>query len=176
MENIIEIFVQKMLEAGVYDLAIFVLALAIFYALLDKFKFLGGSKTVNAVIAFCVAFLILGYPVLVGFSLTLPFSIFFSQTLLWIMLFFIGLLIASMFYPDLPSFLSEHFMDSRTMLWVGITLTIISIVVSGMIGIFYERPATEGMIQVPPDLSVMATGIIIFLAVLLIGSATVLAD
>jgi len=170
MVNVFEIVIKKSLELGFYDLLIFIFALTLFYALLKKFKILGESPTINAIIAFIMAFFIFGYPVLVGYSLTMPLTKFFTSSMLYILLFFMGILISSFFYPDLPKFLSKTF-TSRTFMWIAGFFVILSIVMSGLLNVLWESAAVEGGVQVSSDLSFIAAGIIVFLLVVLIAAS-----
>ena len=169
MENVFEIVIRKALEVGFYDLLIFVFALTLFYALLKKFKILGESPTINAIIAFVMAFFIFGYPVLVGYSLTMPLTKFFASSMLYILLFFMGILISSFFYPDLPKFLTKTF-TSRTFIWIAGFLVLLAIITSGLLNVLWESASVEGNVQSPPDVSFIVAGIIVFLLVVLIAS------
>ena len=175
MENVFEIVITKLLEVGFYDLLIFVCSLTMFYAILKKYKLLGDSPSINAVLAFIMAFMVFGYPVIVGFSLTLPLVKFFTQSLLWVMLFFMGVLISSVFYPDLPKLLIKKF-TSRTAIWAGVFFTIVSMIVSGWASVLWMSPVTEGNIVIPFDLSITAAGLIVFIIILLIGASVVVSD
>ena len=170
MTNIFETVVQKLLEVGFYDLLIFVISLTLFYAILRKVKILGESPIVNAALAFSIAFLIFGYPVIVGFSLTLPLVTFFTQSFVWILIFFIGFLIASFFYPDLPKFLAEKF-TSRSMISIAITIGVASVIISGLIGVLWATPPGEGAVQIPFDTVITAAGVIIFVILLIVAAS-----
>ena len=169
MENIFEILITKLIEVGFYDLLIFVISLTLFYTLLRKVKVFGESPVVVAVLAFSIAFLIFGFPVIVGFSLTLPLVTFFTHSFIWILMLFIGILIASFFYPDLPKFLAEKF-TTRSMLFIGVAIGITSVIISGLIAVFWATPPGEGRIQVPFDTVVAAAGVIIFVVLILLAS------
>jgi hypothetical protein len=171
MENVFELLIKKLLEVGFYDLLIFIIALAIFYAILRKIKILGDSPVVNAALAFCIAFLIFGFPVIVGFSLTLPFVTFFTHSFVWILIFFIGMLIASFFYPDLPKFLAEKF-TSRTMITIAALIGLATIFISGMIGVIFATPPSEGGgIEMPIDTIAITAGLIIFIILLIVAGS-----
>jgi len=172
MENVFEIIIGKLIEVGFYDLLIFIFALTIFYAILRKVKILGESPIVNAVLAFSIAFMVFGFPVIVGFSLTLPLVTFFTHSFVWILMFFFGFLIASFFYPDLPKFLAEKF-TSRSMISIGIAIGISAVVISGLIAVFWATPPGEGRIQIPLDVTITAAGVIIFVVLLIVASSVV---
>jgi len=171
MASPIEIVINKLLEVGFYDVLLFALSLAIFYAILKKVKILGESPAVNAVVAAAIAFMIFGFPVMVGFSLTLPLATFFTHSFVWILMFFLGFIIASFFYPDLPKFLAEKF-TSRSVISIGIAIGISVAVLSGLVSVFWARPAGQpGGIQIPTDTVVTAAGVIIFVILLIVAAA-----
>ena len=170
MANVFETVIQKLIDVGFYDLLIFVISLTIFYAVLRKVKILGESPVVNAALAFSIAFLIFGYPVIVGFSLTLPLVTFFTQSFVWILIFFIGFLIASFFYPDLPKFLAEKF-TSRSMISIAITIGLASVIISGLIAVLWATPPAEGGIGIPFDTVITAAGVIIFVILLIVAAS-----
>lgn len=173
MENIFEILVTKLLEVGFYDFLLFVIALGLFYAILKKTKFF-DSPVVTGVLAFSIAFLIFGYPVLMNFSLVLPFTAFFTQSFLFILVFFIGMLIASFFYPDLPKFIGEHF-TSRTMMFVGITIGVAVALISGSTTLIWLTPAQEDpRPSAPSEVTSIASGVIIFMILLIIAGSIAL--
>ena len=172
-----EMIVKKMIELGFYDFLFpFLITSAIFYALLKKSKIISESQVVNATLALSISFLIFGFPILANISLATPFSAFFVQTTVFILLFMVGMLIASMFYPDLGKFLTEYFIErkSRT-IWVLIALGIAIFVMSGMIGVITGpliTPPKPGMPPGPPaDIVVVAGALIIFTIVLLIAAS-----
>jgi len=171
MQNVFEYIILRALEFGIYDFIIFIFALSLFYAIFKKFKILGDSTLINGVIAFSIAFLIFGYPVIVGYSLTVPMVKFFTQTMTFILLFFVGILVASFFYPDLTGFLKDAYSDSTSYIWIGIILTIAALVLSGLLGVMWQSSPIPGSIQTPSDLSGTTAGIIILMAVILIASS-----
>lgn len=173
MENVFEILIKKLLDVGFYDLLIFIIALAIFYAILKKVKVMGDAPVLNAALAFCIAFLVFGFPVIVGYSLTAPFVKFFTHSFVWILIFFVGMLVASFFYPDLPKFLAEKF-TSRTILNIGIVLGIVTLLLSGMINvIFATEPSESGGIAISTDVVAIIAGMIIFIVLLIVAGTVV---
>lgn len=168
-----EIAIKKLVEVGFYDILLFVLSLAIFYAILRKSKILGESPLINAVISFVAAFLVFGYPVLIGFSLTMPLTMFFTQSFVWILIFVIGFVLASMFYPDMPKMLAEQF-TKRTTLYVMLALGITIILMSTLISVFWTYPpAAPGAPTPSTDVIILAAGVIIFIVLIIIAAATV---
>ena len=172
MENVFQVLVEKMLEVGMYDLFIFVIALAMFYALLKKSKVF-DSEVVNAALASSIAFLIFGFPVIMNYSLTLPFVRFFTQSFVWLLMFFFGFLSASYFYPDLPKFLAEKF-TSRSMLTIGIVGGLLISITSGTIAVLWAANPVEQKIEaaLPYETSSMAAAVIIFV-VLIIAAGSI---
>jgi hypothetical protein len=171
MVNVFEELITKLLEVGFYDFLIFMIALAMFYSLLKKVK-LFESQIVTSVMAFCIAFLIFGYPVLLNFSLVIPMVRFFTQSFLFILVFFVATLIATFFYPDLPKFLTESFTSRGTftvMIAIGITLAILS---GGISLIWISGPATGP--TAPAEISTVASGTIVFVILLIVAGSIAL--
>lgn len=174
MQSPFEIVVRKLIELGFYDyLFPFIITTTIFYALLKKSKLIGESVVVNATLATSIAFLIFGFPVLAGITLSTPFATFFTQVTIWILVFAVGILIASLFYPNIQVFLTKYFIErmSRT-IWGLIALGLMLFIISGllwvMIGpVFVPRP---GVIALPLDLLVSISGIIIFAIIIFIAA------
>lgn len=170
MENIFVPMIQKLIDVGFYDALIFVIALTLFYAILRKVKIFGESQVVNAVLAFAIAFLIFGFPVIVGFSLTLPLVTFFTQSFVWVLMFFVGMLLASFFYPELPKFLVEKVV-SRGVLSIVLAIGITAAVLSGLISVFWTTPKAEGATAIPLDTAIVAGGVIVFIILLIIAGS-----
>ena len=171
MENFFIMIVKKMMEVGIYDFLIFAIGLAIFYGILKRIKFF-DSIVINSVLAFAIAFLLFGFPVILNYSLVMPMAKFFMQTFVWILVFFVGMLISSFFYPDLPKFLVEHF-SSRSMLSVGIAAGIFIAILSGMTSFLWMEPSVELFPRslIPGENMVIAGGVIIFVVMLIIAGS-----
>ena len=172
MENVFELVVNRLLEVGFYDLLIFVVALALFYGILKKTKLFEGVRLVNEILAFCIAFLIFGFPIILNYSLILPIATFFTHSFLWILIFFVGMLVASFFYPDLPKFLVEKF-TSRSMLSIGIAIGLATAIISGLVAILWATPSQEVATQPKPPLqtTIVAAGVIIFVLLIIIAGS-----
>lgn len=170
MENIFTTVITKLMEVGFYDLLIFVIAITLFYAMLRKVKLFGESPAVNAALAFAISFMVFGFPVIVGFSLTLPLITFFTHSFVWILMFFMGFLIASFFYPDLPKFLAEKF-TSRSTLNIGIAIGISAAIISGLIAVFWATPSGSVGSQIQMDTVITAAGVVIFIILLIIAGS-----
>ena len=168
-----EIVVQKLIDLGFYNFLFpFIITAAIFYALLRRAKIFGESLTVNAVISISIAFLIFGYPVIAGVSLTTPLSTFFTQATVWLLIVFVGAIIASLFYPNFSEMLIKQF-THRTTFYAMIVLGIALFVTSGLLTVFTTPPpTTPGAPPGPPtDVILIAAGLIIFIVLLFVASA-----
>jgi len=171
MENIFATVVQRFVDFGFYDLLIFVLALTIFYAILKRSKVLGESTLINGVISFAVAFMVFGYPVIIGYSLVTPFVSMFTQTTVFIMVFIIAFLIASLFYPDMPKFLAESF-KTRGMIMNALAIGVGIAIMSGAVSVLWNAPkGNEGLPGAPTELSIMAGAVIVLIIILILASS-----
>ncbi|MDI6798996.1 MAG: hypothetical protein QMD12_03345 [Candidatus Aenigmarchaeota archaeon] len=171
MPDIFAPLIQNLISFGFYNLLIWMLALAIMYAILKKSKILGESPFINGVVALAIAFFIFAFPVLTGVSLTLPTAAFFTQTTVILLFFIVGFIMASLFYPDLPKFLIEQF-TRRTTLWALVALGIGLFITSGLVGTFWFGIApTQGAGGVPTDIIIIVTGVILFIVVLMIAAS-----
>jgi hypothetical protein len=177
MTNVFEIIAQKLIDLGVYDFLFpFIITSAIFYGLLKKTKILGESVTINGVLALSIAFLIFGFPKLIGVTLASPFSRFFTGVTVWILIIGTGVLLAGFFYPDLLKFLAEAF-TRRTALIVMIVIGISLFITSGFITVFTggwtpTAPGAPGP-GISTDVIILAAAIIIFIVLLIIAGAIV---
>lgn len=173
MENIFETAVSKLVDLGFYNFLIFVFALTIFYAILRRSKILGESPLINGVISFAVAFMVFGYPVIIGYSLVTPFVTMFTQTTVFILVFVIAFLIASFFYPDMPKFLTESF-KTRGMLMNAIAIGIAIAILSGAVTVLWNVPkGNEGLPSAPAEVSIMSGAVIVLIIILIIASSVV---
>ena len=177
MPDLFTPLIQNLINFGVYNLFIWMLALAIMYAVLRKSKILGESPFVNGVVALIIAFFIFAFPVLTGTSLTLPAVTFFTQATVFMLVFLISFLLASFFYPDLPKLLITQF-TRRTTLWALVALGITLFVTSGLVGTFWSgvtSPSTEGQegggTTVPTDVIIIIAGVMIFIVILIIAAS-----
>lgn len=178
MTNIFQPVVEKLIDLGFYEFFFpWLITAAIFFGLLKKSKVLGEGVVLNGVVALSIAFLIFGFPVISGFSLALPISSFFTQATAIILFIFMGLLLASMFVPDLRDFLGKAF-TRRTILWEMLALGLTLFITSTLISVFWfqaGKPTQPGAPPAPPtDIITIATGVIIFVVLLIIASAVVM--
>lgn len=178
MQPPFEIVVQKLVELGFYKYIFpFFLSLAFLYALLKRSKLISDSPMVNATLAMCISFIIVGFQHLAGISLETPFSSFFMHATVWIWIFAIGMMVASLFYPDLGRFLTEYFIERKSRLFYAlIVIGILTFVTSGMYTVFtgMYKPIEPGAPPVPPfDVILTATALLIFVVILMIATAVV---
>jgi hypothetical protein len=141
MANPFQTFVQRLIDLGFYDFVFpFIITSALLYALLRKTKIFGESVAVNAVVALSIGFMIFGFPVLAGLTLATNWSIFFTQATVFLLIFFVALLLSSLFYPDLMKMLAEQF-TRRTTLYQMIALAVTLLVTSGLVVVFTNSKA-----------------------------------
>jgi len=171
MSDIFTLLISKLVGVGFFNLLIFLLALALIYALLKQRKVFGDNPIINGIVAFSIAFFIFAYPIITGISLVTPITTFFSQAFALLLLFFIGFLIASFFYPDFTSTLSQFF-KSRNALFAMIALSLALFVTSGLVGIIYSTAlGQQGKPTAPPENILLIAGLIIAVVVLLIAGS-----
>jgi len=172
MTDISVLIVNKLLSIGFFNILVFILALTTLYAVLRRIKILGESPLINATVAFTVAFFVFAFPIISGINLLAPLSTYITQVLIFGLMFFGGVLIASVFYPDLINFLASSF-KSRNILFGMIALSLALFVTSGLITIIYSP---TGVGQSSPsgkqtsDIGLLVAGLIIAFVILLIAS------
>jgi hypothetical protein len=175
MSDIFAPIVTKLVGLGFFNLLTFILAMALVYALLKQRKIFGDNVFINATIAFSIAFFIFAYPILTGISLITPITTFFSQAFLFILVFFIGFLVASIFYPEFPKVLGDFF-KSRNVLFSIIALSVALFVTSGLVGIIYSSswsfsPGPSNQPSAPRENILLIAGLIIAIVILLIAGS-----
>ncbi len=177
MPSLFEPVIKWMIDLGFYSFLFpWIVTSAIFYGLLRKSKIFGESTTLNGLIAISIAFLVIGFPILSQFSLSLPIATFFTQATVFILIFVFAFIAASFFYPDLTRMLLERF-TRRTTLAVLIVLGIALFITSGLAGVFtygLGKPAPPGAPAPPIDVIILAAGIIIFMVIIIIAGAIVM--
>ncbi len=174
MANFFELVVQKLSELGFYNFFFpFVLSAVLFYALLRRSKLFGEMREgqiLAAIVSLSVAFLIFGYPVLVGFTFGTELSAFFTQLSIIGLLFILALIFASMFYPDFPKMLTEKLASpSKVYMFIGIAFLLL--ITSGLVGVFTQGTDQESP-QAPRDIILIIAGLIIFVIVIMIAAAS----
>jgi len=175
MTNYFQLLAENMAKLGLFQyLFPFILLTTLVYAMLRKSKLLGDSAVLNGVIALVTGFMVVfGFPVAVGrvFASSLP--VFFMQVSVFLFVFVIGFMIASLFYPNLMDWLPKTF-TSRSMLMVAITLAIVFFISSGLVGVFtagLTTPTAGGGLSLPTDLIIFIVGIFLFVTFVIIASA-----
>jgi hypothetical protein len=171
MSDVFSVMISKLLGVGFFNLLTFLLALVLIYALLKQRKVFGDNPIINGIVAFSIAFFIFAYPIIAGISLVVPITTFFSQAFVFILLFFIGFLIASFFYPDFSSALSKFF-QSRNVLFAMIALSLALFVTSGLVEVIYSMtPGPQKKPTAPPENVLLIAGLMIAVVVLLIAGS-----
>ena len=180
MVNVSSLLASKLIGLGFLDIVVFLFVLSVIYALLKKMKILGTSPIVNSVIAFSIAFMVFIYPVVSGINLTVPLSNFFTELMIFVLVFFAGFLLASFFYPDMGKVLASV-MTKSTTLWIMVSLGVALFIISGLLTAFIShtsvsnsqpmntpQPGQTGSIN---DIYVIIAGLIILVIILIIAGA-----
>lgn len=173
MPDIFAPIIQKLMDYGFGNFLIFIVTLAIFYALIRKSKVFGESVAINGLVAFAASFMIFSFPVLMGFNLVTPLSTFWTQGFVFLLFIIFGVIAASIFYPDLPAMLMKEF-TRRTTFWTMIALGVTLFVTSGLVEIFTSlqaKPSTSGLPKPPIDVVTIISGVIVFVVVLMIAAS-----
>ncbi|MEM5815077.1 MAG: hypothetical protein QXD89_01135 [Candidatus Aenigmatarchaeota archaeon] len=169
MVDISALIVNKLLSLGFLNVLIFLLTLSIFYAILRRIKLLGENPFLNAVISFSIAFFVFAFPIISGINLFTPLSTYITQLFIFGLILLGGILISSLFYPNLLDFLSKSF-QSRNVLFGMIALSLALFVTSGLVSIIYSPSAGVGKRGGGGDLGILVAGLIIAFVILLIAS------
>jgi len=171
MPNYFEIFASKLDELGVFTYLLpFILISAMTYAL--KSKILSDSPFINGVVSLSMTFMVVfGFPIATGFSIAPPLSTFFMQVSVFMLVFIIGTMIASIFYPNMSEWLPTVF-KSRGMLMNLLGVSIALFVTSGLVGVFTTGLGAGGgeTPSAPRDVILIASGLVIFIVVILIAT------
>jgi len=174
MSEVFAPIVTKLVGLGFFNLLTFILAMALVYALLKQRKIFGDNAFINATIAFSIAFFIFAYPIITGISLITPITTFLSQAFVFILVFFVGFLVASIFYPEFPKVLGEFF-KSRNVLFSMIALSLALFVTSGLVSVIYTSSQLSsqagGQPSPPRENALLIAGLIIAVVVLLIAGS-----
>jgi len=174
MTNPFELVVRQLLSLGFYDFLFpFIITATIVFGLLKKSKILSESWVINGVVSLSIAFMIFGFPVIVGVSLASPFSTYFTQITVFVLVFVMGLLLASFFYPDLTGMLLKQ-VTRRSSMYVMIAIAIAFFITSGMVNIFFPpaKATTPGTpAGTPTDVILIAAAVVIFIVLIIIAVA-----
>ncbi|TAL48505.1 hypothetical protein EPN87_00430 [archaeon] len=177
MPNYFEIFAQNFSDLGGFSYAMpFLLITTILFAMFRKSKILGDSWIINGIISLSISFMVIfGFPISTGFSIATPLSMFFMQISVFILVFMVGTMMASIFYPNMQEWLPTVF-KSRNWLMIGLAIGVAFFVTSGLVGVFTTGFNTLGVDQqgnpaAPRDVTLIAAGIVIFIVIILIASS-----
>ena len=173
MADIFIPIIKNMLDLGFGNIFIFMISSAIFFALIKKSQIFGQSDFINGVISLVAAFLVFWFPAIFGANIVTPMSAFFTQATTLMLFLIIGILIASLFYPDLPKMLAAQF-THRTTLYEMLALGVVLLLTSGLLTAFQapsSAPQKPGEARSPTDVVVITIGLILFVVILIIGSA-----
>lgn len=175
MVNVFEIAVQRLIDLGFYNFVLpFILFVTIFYAVMRKSKFLGESEVINGLVSFIIGLFIFGMPVILGQSMTVPLSTFLTQSAVAMLVFTIGFLISSFFYPNLMEALPSIFKVPGPATWIIWVVVIFAIMfgVFSVSGNFISNAVSEA--GIPSELFFLSVAIIgVFFIFLLVTMARV---
>lgn len=166
-----ETVIKNLQELGFFQFLLpFLLTAAIFYGLLRRSKVFGPPEqniAVNAIVALIAAFFVWAYPILVGVDVETQFAKFMFQSTVAILVFVVGLMIASMFFPeDLPRQIGERLKGAKgvgIVVVAGVLIGFAVLLSSGLTGIVLPDIAIGGGLT--PD-----TILTLVVIVVLIGS------
>ncbi len=171
--NVMELIVEQLMSFGFFDLLIFLSSSAIFYAFFTKSKLI-ENKIISSLLSLSIGFSILAYKFVVGISVNSFFSVFFMQVFVFALIFLLGAVIASIFYPDLPKMLMDQF-KRRTTLFAVVFLILSLSLASGLLSVVWTMPGSQPGAGGKPDMTTVAivVGLIIFIIVLIGGTRMV---
>lgn len=131
MSLIEEAIRSNLIETGIITYVVpTILFFSIMYVFLTRSKIV-ESKLLSATIAFFSSLLILVFPIATGINLSLYLSVFFSHLFILSLIFLVGLIVASIFYPNFTEILSRF--KSRSMIGIMIIIALIAFITSGLI-------------------------------------------
>jgi len=177
MTDYSKLLVEKLLSMGFYNFLLFIVTLTAIYAILKNKKLLGNSPIINGLISFSIAFFVFAYPAITGVSIAQSLSAFITQAMILCMVLLLGVLIASIFYPNIIEFLQKAF-TSRNLLFGAIALSVALFVTSGLVTVIFVSPSpTQGPFgptgtatQTTNEISLIIGGLILTFIILLIAS------
>jgi hypothetical protein len=140
--NYFEEAANFLIESGFINFLVpSILSFLFFFVLFEKLK-LTMNKFLNALISFSISLLVFIYPLISGMDIALALSYFFAQSFSFILVLVTGLLLASLFYPDLPQKLSIFF-RTRGALAGMISLSVTFLLLSGLISVLFPISSTS---------------------------------
>jgi len=139
-----EIVVTNLQKIGAYQFLFpWLIASAVFYGLLRRSQVFGKPEdnvAVNAVVATVAAFMVMAYPILQGVNIETQLSTFFFNSLVSILVVIVGLIIASMVFPNgLGEELSKKFKGGSLVAFLvfGILIALGVMTSSGLTNVFF---------------------------------------
>jgi len=139
-----EIIRNTLVETGFITFIVpTILFMAIVYVFLQRSKIV-ESKFLAFTIAFFSSLLVLVFPIIAGIDISIFLSTFFAHLFVIVIVFFVGLIAASIFYPDFTKIL-ERF-THRSMIMIMIIIALVAFVTSGIISFLIS---TLGGPQIP---------------------------
>ncbi|MEM5843198.1 MAG: hypothetical protein QXL97_00580 [Candidatus Aenigmatarchaeota archaeon] len=176
MENYIENAILSLIESGIITFVVpSILFMTLTYVFLTRSKIV-ESKSISGLISFLVFLLVLVFPVISGIDISIFLSTFFVQMFIIAIIFLVGLIVSSMFYPDFLKVL-ERFQNSRMMLSVMLIFGILVLITSGMLTIIistlggpsaaYEKTHTSSVSSTPSEIT-FTLGLLVLLIILAI--------
>ena len=170
MVNLFQIVAEKLGELGFYDFLLpWLITSAVIWGLLQKSKLFGESAvTINSVLSLAISFFVWGFLASSGINLSGPLSHFFTMTSILIICLSLGLVGASLFYPDFGKTLTDTFKGSG---WIAAILIVIVIlfILSGLVGVITKNLPRFG---VAGDVTALIVGLIIFVVILILVSSS----
>ncbi len=172
--TLFETAIENLINIGVYDFLLpFLIVSLIIFALLKKSHMLGDSVGINGIIAVSIGLLFIGFPLIVGFSLTTEITTFLLQSTVWIFLMITAVIIAAVFYPNVGAVLGEK-LKSSGLVWLMLAIVIGLFVTSGLVGVFTNigNPIATGIEADTPspnsDIVIIVAALIIFMVLMII--------
>jgi hypothetical protein len=150
--------ILRLWELGFFQFILpFMVTSAIFYGLLRKTQLFGPPEknvAVNGVVAMAMAFWVWAAPIIAGIDIWTEMVVFFTQTLIAMLGFIVGLSIVGMFAPaNLPEHLSKVFGGGGfwiVILIVGFLTAGIILGTSGLMRVFF--PTGVPIPEIPEEL------------------------
>lgn len=173
MANTFDAVFSRLTSLGFFDIAIFMLVTAIFYGLLRKSKILGESPVVIGTVSLSIGLLLIAFRFVTGMNILTPLATMFAQWTSVLLIFLFGFIGASLFYPDMLSWLPKAF-HSRGMLVILIVIGLAIMITSGLVTTFLatsSQPTPPGTIPIPTDTIIIIAGVIIFMVLIIVASS-----
>lgn len=169
MVNIFQIAVERLVEVGFYNFLLpFILFTTVLYAVLKKTQILGDSAVIHGIVSVTAGLFIFGVPVILGTSLLQPLTTFLTQATLAILVFVVGFLIASFFYPNIMEKIPEIFKPPGPGGWLVWTVVGLSAIVGMFAFVFGPIRNAIRNSGLPGDLVTLTIALAVIFIILLI--------